>query len=599
MPAADFNHLIGSSLIALFGATESGESPLNAHQRALRGRSTSFDLSLGSRECLGRVDPIRGPGDEITGVSAVAFDNTDRAFAERSLRFSEQNYRSLIEEAPFAICRTTMSGKLLQVNRAMIEMLLYESEPELLLRGMRTEIFAKPGFFDEFVADLGPAGALQGFESTWRCQDGKIISVSLAGRAVGNQPGQPSHLDILAENITERKQLEHQLRHAQKMQAVGQLAAGIAHDFNNLLTVINGQVQIALSELLVSDPLRARLEEVEMAADRAAKLTRQLLAFGRVQTIEERVLDLNRIVAGMTQMLVRLIGKSIDLKFTPASGLGHVKADPMQIEQIVMNLVLNAKDATPEGGSLVIATENVRLEAPPRRSGNLSRGDAAAPPPGDYVALSVTDSGHGMSAEILPRIFEPFFTTKKPGEGTGLGLATVYSIVKQSKGHIIAESEPGAGSRFTVYLPRVVAPAKKDAPVSALAVERGSELILLAEDEESIRKFAASFLTSLGYRVLSAADGVEAIELAKAHQDKIDLLVTDVIMPRLGGRELAEDLRRALPKLKILFISGYAGDDAVHQALTQLNAKLLPKPFPSMPAFAKTIRDILDQPGPL
>jgi two-component system, cell cycle sensor histidine kinase and response regulator CckA len=610
MPGMDWHGLVGLPLTELFRSPDSGESTLEAHRRVLQGQPSRFEFTIGGMEWVGRAEPLRGPAEEIVGVTAVAFDNTDRAIAERSLRLSEQSYRSLIEEAPFAICRATASGKLLQVNRAMAEMLRYESEPELLLCGMTTEVFAKPALYDEFVSRLRSAGAVHDFESTWRCQDGRTITVSLAGRATRNHVGQISYLEILAENITERKHLEHQLRQAQKMQAVGQLAGGIAHDFNNLLTVINGQLQIALSEILPSDPLRNRLEEVEMAADRAAKLTRQLLAFGRIQTFEEKVVDLNVVVAGMTQMLTRLIGKNVDLKFTPSADLGHVKADPVQMEQVVMNLVLNAKDATPAGGSLTIDLQNVRVDSFPR---NLARGDAhrsdshrtdshrsdsPVAPPGDYVSLSVTDTGQGISAETLPRIFEPFFTTKKPGEGTGLGLATVYGIVKQSKGYIVAESEIGAGARFTVYLPRVAAPTGKDVQASPLAMEGGSEMILLAEDEESIRKFASAFLTGLGYRVLSAADGIEAIELANAHKEEIDLLVTDVIMPRLGGRELAEDLRRTFPKLKILFMSGFAGDAGVQCAIKRLNAQLLQKPFSSMPEFAKAIRETLDQHQP-
>ncbi len=555
-----------------------------AHLRALEGYSSRFDLTWNRREWLGRVEPVRDSKGEIQGISCIAVDNTDRAFAESSLRLSEQSYRSLIEEAPFAICRVTVSGQLLQVNRAMVEMLHYESEPELLLQGMREDIFSKPEIYEDFVSSLNSTGSIQGFESTWRRQDGKPLSVSLAGRATRNDLGQTTYLEILAENITERKQLEHQLRQAQKMQAVGQLAGGIAHDFNNLLTVISGQVQMALAEISESDPLHHRLDEVEKAAERAAKLTRQLLAFARIQSVESKVLDLNFIVGGMTAMLSHLIGKNVELKFIPAENLGHIRADPAQIEQVLMNLVLNAKDATRDGGQVTITMANLSLTA-----------GSSPVPAGEYVTLCVADTGHGMSAETQARIFEPFFTTKKPGQGTGLGLATVYSIVKQSKGHIVAESEIGAGSRFTVYFPRVTAPARKSHPASPLKVHGGSETILLAEDEESIRKFAAAFLAGLGYRVLTAVDGVDAKAVALAHGNQISLLITDIVMPRLGGRELADELRAVFPGLKILFISGYAGGSAFGQALADLKAPLFQKPFPSMPAFAKIVRDVLDR----
>ncbi len=559
---------------------------LSAHLRALEGFPSRFDLIWSRREWLGRVEPFRDSEGKIQGTSCIAIDNTDRAFAESSLRLSEQSYRSLIEEAPFAICRVTVSGQMLQVNRAMVEMLHYESEPELLLQGMREDIFSKPEAYEDFVSSLDATGTIQGFESTWRRLDGKSLSVSLAGRAARNHHGQVTYLEILSENITERKQLEHQLRQAQKMQAVGQLAGGIAHDFNNLLTVISGQVQMALSEISESDPLHHRLDEVEKAAGRAAKLTRQLLAFARIQSVESKVLDLNSIVSGMTAMLSHLIGRQVELKFTPAHNLGRVRADPAQIEQVLMNLVLNAKDATLDGGQVTITMSNVSQD----------RGSTAIPA-GEYVSLCVADTGHGMSAETQARIFEPFFTTKKPGQGTGLGLATVYSIVKQSKGHIVAESELGAGSRFTVYFPRVTAPARKSYPASPLKVHGGRETILLAEDEESIRKFAAAFLTGLGYRVLTAVDGVEAKALALAHGGEISLLITDIVMPRLGGRELAEELRVDFPTLKILFISGYPGGAAFGHTLTDLKAPLFQKPFPSMPAFAKIVRDTLDRPN--
>jgi PAS domain S-box-containing protein len=576
--------LVGASLPALLSGVESDRAFLDAHERALEGHPGRFELSIDGKYWLGHVAP-RGGGRRIEGIAAALFDHTDHAFAAQSLRLSEQSYRSLIEEAPFSIARATFSGQLLQVNRAMVEMLSYESAQELLIRSLSAEIFFHPRLYQEFVSALGSSGSLQGLESSWRGRDGKLISVNLAGRATRDEQGRISYLEVIAENITDRKQLEQQLMQAQKLQAVGQLAGGIAHDFNNLLTIINGQIQMAIGELPSGSPVLERLEDVESAANRASKLTRQLLAFGRLQNIEAGVLNLNSVISGLTQMLVLLVGKTIHLEFTPAPDLGFVNADPAQLEQVLMNLVLNAKDATPEGGRLTISAENVLLDSAHR--------DGKAAPPGDYVALSVIDTGHGMTPEIQAHIFEPFFTTKRPGQGTGLGLATVYSIVKQSKGFIATESEPGKGTRFTIYLPRVTALAKTECPVAAPIARGGSETILFAEDEESIRKFTSTFLTRLGYRVLCAADGIEAIDIAKAHAGEIDLLVTDIVMPHMGGQELAETLRRSLPKLKILFISGYAGDGSVREAIKEMNAQLLQKPFSSMPAFAKAIRDVL------
>jgi two-component system, cell cycle sensor histidine kinase and response regulator CckA len=577
--------LCGVHLPSLVSPAETEKAFIDAHLRALRGHPSRFELAINERYWLGHVEPLLGAAKQIEGVSGASFDYTDRALTEQSLRLSEQSYRSLIEEAPVSIARATLSGQFLQVNRAMVEMLGYESEQELLIRPLGSEVFLNPRFYQEFVSGLSSGGPLQGFESAWRRQDGKLISVSLAARATRDELGRISYLEIIAENITDRKQLEHQLLQAQKLQAVGQLAGGIAHDFNNLLTTINGQIQMALSELPSGSPVRERLEDVESAAERASKLTRQLLAFGRFQSIEGKVLNLNSVVSGLTQAMVLLVGKTIELEFIPSPDLGCVNADPAQMEQILTNLVLNAKDATAEGGRLTISVENVDLDSAHR--------DASSVPPGDYVALSVIDTGHGMSAETQARIYEPFFTTKKFGQGAGLGLATVYSIVKRSNGFIATESEPGKGTRFTIYLPRVAPLAGTESPAAPLTASGGTETILFAEDDESIRKFTSTFLTRLGYRVLSAADGIEAIEIAKTHTGEIDLLVTDIVMPHMGGRELAETLRRTLPDLKILFISGYAGDGSVQDAIKAMDAQLMQKPFSSMAAFAKAIRDVL------
>lgn len=594
--AAGSNHagatghpLVGSSLRDLLAAPPAVcANLLDAHHRALAGSTVQFEFGIDGLYWLGVAEPLRGPAGEVQGISVTLCDHTSRAFSERSLRLSEQSYRSLIEDAPFGIARATGSGQLLQVNRAMVAMLGYESDQELLIQSLRSDVFSSQQTWDAFLSSLRRNEHQQGLESSWRRQDGKSISVSLAGRAVYNDPGRLSYIEILAENITERKQLQNQLSQGQKMQAVGQLAGGIAHDFNNLLTIINGQVQLVLAELGAGDPLRERLTDVEAAASRAAELTRQLLAFGRLQPIETKVLQLNTVVSGMTQLLFRLMGKHLELQFTPGPDLGHVRADTMQLEQVIMNLVLNAKDATPDGGRITISTENVRLDASPAR-------DANATPPGDYVALIVADTGEGMSPEIMARIFEPFFTTRKAGAGTGLGLAMVYSIVKQNRGFISTESQPGAGSRFTIYLPRVAAPVRQHTPASPASSPGGTETILLAEDEEMIRKFAAGFLEDLGYRVLTAADGLEAQAMFESNTGKIDLLITDVVMPRLGGKDLAAAITRTKPGLRILFISGYSPDDTLRDFIDQKKATFLQKPFLSMQALARSVRDILDR----
>ena len=564
-------------------------SPFAAHQRALRGEPSTFDFEIMGRELEAHVEPIRGPKGDILGVIGVALDNTERRVAERALRLSEQSYRSLIEEAPYGICRVTISGELLQVNRAFAEMLAYESEQELLLHNIRSDIFVEPDRYDRFLAQLQNGSPCQGFECMWKVQQGKTILVSLGGRAVRDDSGEICYLEMLAENITERKQLEEQLREGQKMHAIGQLAGGVAHDFNNLLTVVKGQVEMILLRLRDGDPLRYQLEEVAKAADRASVLTRQLLAFSRRQVLDSKVLDLNAVIAAVTQMLARLIGENIELTFVPGSELGHVNADPGQIERVLMNLVVNSRDAMPQGGQLTIETHNAQFDAAYACRHAIVK-------PGDYVALIVSDTGHGMDAETQSHMFEPFFTTKSPGEGTGLGLSMVYGVVKQSGGYICAYSEPGRGATFKIYLPRVNDPVTEDTRTPPAFSSGGNETILLAEDEENVRQLVASFLGSMGYRVLLASDGESARQAAHSHTGEIDLLLTDIVMPKGGGRELAEDLRKTFPYLKVLFTSGYAGDAVVRHGILESGSAFVPKPF-SVQFLARKIREILDGPS--
>ena len=579
---------LGASLVDFSAHLGPDATPVEAHRRALHGKGSTFDIELMGRDLQAHIEPLRGPKGDIVGVIGVALDNTERRVAERALRLSEQSYRSLVEGAPYGICRSTVDGQLLQVNRAMAEMLSYESETELLLRSLRTEIFSQSVNYDEFLAQLRVSSSCQGFECTWQCHGGKTILVCLGGWSVLDRTGEISYLEILAENITERKQLENQLRQVQKMQAIGQLTGGVAHDFNNLLTVVEGQVEMMLSEVPPNERWRHRLEEIEKAAQLASTLTRRLLAFSRMQVFQSRVLDLNVVIAGMSQMVARLIGENIEMTFLPDAHLGRVKADPSQIEQVLMNLVVNARDAMPDGGRLTIETHNAHLDATYARQ-------QAIVERGDYVLLVVSDTGRGMDAETQARVFEPFFTTKQPGQGTGLGLSMVYGVVKQSGGYIWVYSEPGKGSTFKIYLPRVMDRPDETAAVVSGPSPRGKETILLAEDEEGVREMVSTFLESQGYQVLAAADGVSAKQLAQSHNGEIDLLLTDVVMPKQGGRELAEDLRKMLPCLKVLFISGYTGDFVVRNAIVESGAAFVQKPF-SMQSLAIKIRELLDGP---
>jgi PAS domain S-box-containing protein len=392
----------------------------------------------------------------------------------------------------------------------------------------------------------------------------------------------------VALDITERERLTDQLRQSQKMQAVGELAGGVAHDFNNLLMVVKGHAQILLDRIPDGSPLRLSAEQVEKAADRAATLTRQLLAFSRKQVLQPRVLDMNEAVAGMIRMFSRVIGENIDMAFLPGGKLGRVKADPGQIEQVLLNLVVNARDAMPNGGRLTIETSNVELDC----------GYAAthtSVEPGLYVMLTVTDTGCGMDAATQARIFEPFFTTKGPGKGTGLGLATVYGVVKQSGGYIYVYSEVGRGTTFKIYLPQVVAELDKLSPDSQKKRSvRGSETILFVEDEQSVRELVRDFLAAAGYCMLQASDGTEALKVASAHPGPIHMLITDVVMPHLSGPELATKLSAERPDLKVLFISGYTDDTVFRHGVLEGGVAFLQKPF-NLKALSQKIREVIGE----
>lgn len=380
--------------------------------------------------------------------------------------------------------------------------------------------------------------------------------------------------------------LEQQLRQAQKVEAIGRLAGGVAHDFNNLLTLIGGYADLTLGQLPQGDPLHENLEEITSAARRAAELTRQLLAFSRRQILAPKVIDLNAVVAGTEKMLRRLIGEDIDLVATPEPELWRVKADAGQIEQIIMNLAVNARDAMPDGGRLTLETQNVELDDAYARA-------HVAVQPGPYVMLAISDTGSGMDDETLGHLFEPFFTTKGPGQGTGLGLATVYGIVKQSGGNIWVYSEVGRGTTFKVYLPRVDEPLDSATPPKPSASLRGTETILLVEDERGVRLLALRVLEGNGYSVLEAAEGPTAIELVRQYEGPIHLLVTDVVMPHMGGRAVADAVTSLRPTVKVLYLSGYTANAIVHRGVLDPKTPFLEKPF-TPATLASKVREVLD-----
>jgi two-component system cell cycle sensor histidine kinase/response regulator CckA len=526
---------------------------------------------------------------EFEGEPAIlvtAFDITESKLAEEAVRQSEANYRSLVDNSPFGIYRATREGQFLAVNPALVQMLGYESEAELLRLNLDTDVYCDPAERQHYIEAHWSQDRFDGVEAKWKKKDGTSITVLLAGRPVRDPQGRAAFVEVMAEDVTEKRVLEQQLRQAQKMEAVGRLAGGIAHDFNNLLTVIGGHCEMLRKRLGPDHRLDRNAAEVQKAAERAAALTQQLLTFSRKQVVQPAVLDLNEVLAGMESMLRRLIGEQIELITTPAPGLGHVKADRGQIEQVILNLALNARDAMPKGGKLIIETSDEDLDEVYARHHPGAR-------PGSYIMLAVSDSGVGMDKDTQARIFEPFFTTKETGRGTGLGLATVYGIVKQSEGYIWAYSEPGQGSTFKVYLPRVEEAVEETRPrVPVAASTRGTETILVVEDEEPLRKLVREFLEANGYRALEAGSGEEGLRLAERYEGPIHLLMTDMVMPGMSGQDLAKRLTASRPQTKVLYMSGYTDDAMVHQRGFHPGRLFLQKPF-TLDTLARKLRDVL------
>ena len=503
---------------------------------------------------------------------------------EEALRRSEARSRSLISSAAFGICRCTVGGRFLDVNPALLAMLGHESAEDVLKLNARRDVFVNPYELDRLVEEYRRAGSLNGVEVQWKRKDNRVIVVRLSG-AAGAIDEPEEVLELIAEDITDRRQLEQQLRQAQKMDAVGRLAGGVAHDFNNLLMVINGYTEVLLDQLERGSAMHEKVQSIQQAADRAATLTRQLLAFSRKQVLELKVIDVNVVISDMERLLRPLIGENIELITQLSAKAGHIRADAGQLEQVIMNLVVNAKDAMPEGGRLTLQSSDIIVRQDFSEHRFIQ--------PGHYTVISVADTGHGMDKETQSRIFEPFFTTKEKGKGTGLGLSTVYGIIKQSNGYVFAESEPGMGTTFCVYLPRVEECAEELLPAKSNAAEaRGCETVLLVEDEESVRELVRLTLVARGYKVLEAENGEKGLEIAETHHDHIDILITDVVMPGIGGRELARNLLSLRPGISVLYLSGYTEDAVITHATMGPNTAFLQKPF-TLQNLAKKVREVL------
>jgi PAS domain S-box-containing protein len=533
-----------------------------------------------------RIAEIRAVGESLQSASRLLSERArEREQAAEALRRSNETLNAFIAASPTAIIVLDLKSRVTVWNPAAARLFGW-SEAEVLGQALPTvpdeEMDARAHLDFQWKAGEAVTDA----QVRRRRKDGSVVVVSLSVAPLRDAAGRVYGSIGSLVDITERVRLEDQLRQAHKMEAVGRLAGGIAHDFNNLLTVLSGRSELLLDRLGPDDPLRRDVELIHRTSGRAAGLTRQLLAFGRKQMLQPEVLDLNAMVSATERMLRGLIGENIEMVTVLAPDIGCVKVDPGQMDQILVNLVLNARDAMPAGGRLTIETANTDLDASAIRMHIEAR-------PGPYVMLAVSDTGLGMDDDTRAQVFEPFFTTKEPGKGTGLGLATVYGIVKQSGGDIWVYSERGRGTTFKVFLPRVEDAATRTSTDGVAAPRGGEETVLLVEDAEGVRDFAREILEGHGYRVLEAGDPVEALALAERHAGRIDLLATDVVMPKMSGRSLAERLMKRRPDVRVLYLSGYTEDAIVHHGVLDPGIPFLPKPF-TPAALARKVREVLD-----
>jgi len=522
-------------------------------------------------------------------VAAVGIDLTENKKAEEAVRRSEAELRSFVENAPYGIGTISVQrDRFLHANPALVRLLGYGSEAEVLALTVSRDLYSD-GDASGFRPQPTRADFFSAVEFTWKRRDGKPVAVRASGRRLSNPEHGGDLLEIIAEDVTARRLLEEQLRHAQKMEALGQLAGSVAHDFNNLLGVIIGYSELLSANLNAIGEAGTRLEIIKKAGVRAASLTSQLLAFSRRQVLEPRVLNMNSVVTETQRMLQRLMGEDIEQKILLDPALGKTKADPGQLVQVIMNLAVNARDAMPTGGQLTIQTANVSFE-------DVTNFDGVAVPPGQYVMLSVSDTGTGMDSETQARIFEPFFTTKEAGRGTGLGLATVYGIVKQSGGYVFADSAPRQGTVFSVYLPRVHQPVEDAStpPHQIKTLPPGSATLLVVEDERAFRDLLHEGLRARGYEVLVASNGVEALRVAEQHDGPIRLLITDVIMPQMSGPELAKCLAQVRENTDVLYMSGYADDKLNAIASSDGELTWMQKPF-YIDDLVRKIQEILQR----
>ncbi len=567
------------------GVMESGRPKINYEEPQIRPDGTQAWL-------ITSKVPMYDQDGQVIGLLGTYSDITERKLAEDLLRKSEERFSKFFRATPVGTSITRLSDyEYLDVNDAWLGLFGYTREEVIGRNPLDLGIWAVPGDSRKMVEILRRQGRVKDFETRYRLKFGELADVLFSGEVI--EAAGHRYILGLAYDITERKRaeeerkkLEEQLFQAQKMESIGRLAGGVAHDFNNMLGVIIGRAEMALNRDILTEGLQHTLKEILNAGLRSADLTRQLLAFARKQTAVPKILDLNHTISGMLKMLRRLIGEDIDLFWTPEFDLWKIKIDPSQVDQILANLVVNARDAISGIGSIIIRTENVVID-------DSNRTKTPELIPGEYVLLTTSDSGAGMSKEVRENIFEPFFTTKEVGKGTGLGLSTVYGIVKQNDGFIYVTSEPGKETTFKIYLPRFeVKTAQALYAEVAVKSPTGTETILLVEDDEAILNLSKMILEDLSYTVLTAQTPADAIRLAEGHPGDLDLLITDVVMPEMHGRELAEQLSASRPNLKVLYMSGYTSDVIAHRGILDEGLNFIQKPFLRYD-FAAKVRQVL------
>ncbi len=547
----------------------------------------AFELGHGVRTFLSTKGVYRDEGDSVVGVFGIARDITESKRAENELRRSEAKYRTLVNHAVYGIYRSTLDGRFVSVNPALVKMLRYDSDEELLNINMERDLYADPSERERLVAQYICRDRIDGLEVEWKRRDDTRILVRLSGRLVQREDGQPDGFEMIVEDVTERHTLETQLRQAQKMEAVGELTGGIAHDLNNVLTVVSANLDL-ITESLPSDDedLLDDLQQTKEATQRGRTLIRKLLGFSRRSKLIMQPVDVGQLVTDLLGMLRRVVPADIDVVLSVADS-DLVEADPSAIEQILINLVTNARDAMPDGGTVAITISRRHVDETLRETRPWIKLD-------DYLRISVVDTGMGMDAQTLERIFEPFFTTKPQGTGTGLGMSMVYGLMKQHSGFVDAESKPGHGTRVDLYFPlsegEIAAPVREE---QSREVHGGSESILVVEDEAPIRRVARRVLEKHGYNVVVAVDGDDAIAKYNALETRIDLIISDVVMPKLGGAGLYKKLSAGGDPPKVLFTSGYAANDFRTSGAIDPNLPFLHKPW-SVKELLEKVREVLD-----